>query len=234
MANRPVFIPTKITDKHTCEVIVSDIDFKWFPGMSKSQKQKSIVSLHQAANRQDISHILEISSKSEIDLGVKLSAFNLTITTKKKKESFSVESAFQSSKVFDRGGPYTEILDSSSRQAKKDPRLKESGNLMYFSFFDKKFDLKPRTFFYDWIYINALKQNQDLAERLLEYSAFTDIEFNPKKSINCQAYSAALYVSLFQHNMLDNALKSPNNFKKILGTEYQNRDKVLPVQLKLF
>ena len=50
--------------------------------------------------------------------------------------------------------------------------------------------------FYDWLYIRALAQNSELALSLMEYNAFTDIAFNPKKSINCQANSAALFVSL--------------------------------------
>ena len=33
---------------------------------------------------------------------------------------------------------------------------------------------------------------------------FTDIEFNPEKSLNCQAYSAALYSSMVKNKILDN------------------------------
>jgi hypothetical protein len=75
MANRPVYIPK--LNYELPGVITKDVEFKWFPGMSKSQKQKSITSLHEAAIDLDISPILEISSKSEIELGVELSAFNL-------------------------------------------------------------------------------------------------------------------------------------------------------------
>ena len=56
--------------------------------------------------------------------------------------------------------------------------------------------LIPRTAFYDWLYINALMENADLAEQVMEYDAFTDIEFNPNKSINCQARAAALFVAM--------------------------------------
>lgn len=37
---------------------------------------------------------------------------------------------------------------------------------------------------------------------LLEYDGFTDIEFNPQKSLNCQAKAAALYVSLCRNGLL--------------------------------
>lgn len=231
MAKRPIYIPDY--NSKNLGVIVRNIDFTWFPGMSKSQKQKSINSLHQSANELGIVNILEISSKSEVELGVNLSAFNLLITTQNKKK-FSVETAFQSSKKFDRGGPYVDLLGGTSRQAKKDTRLKNSGNLVEFIFFDKQFNLKPKTFFYDWLYVNALHQNKELADEIVSFNGFTDIEFNPKKSINCQAYSVALYIALRKTKKLQIALGSPEEFKKILAQEYRKRDTILPVQRKLF
>ncbi len=231
MANRPVYLPK--LNSESSGVITKDVEFKWFPGMSKSQKQKSITSLHEAANKLNISPILEISSKSEIELGVKLSAFNLLITTKKLNKSVSVETAFQSSKVFEKGGPYIDLLEGTSRQAKKDLRLKESGNLIQFIFFNKEFSLKPRTLFYDWLYINALHQNEDLSDEVILYGGFTDIEFNPKKSINCQAYSAALYVSLRTMGIISEALESPEVFLQVLQDEYKKRDGSFVIQSTL-
>lgn len=228
MAKRPVYIPK--TKSQTAGVVVRDIEFKWFPGMSKSQKQKSISSLHDSANKLNISPVLEISSKSEVELGVKLSAFNLMLTTKKKNKSFSVETAFQSSKIFDKGGPYTDLLEGTSRQAKKDMRIKASGNLLKFLFFSKEFPLKPRTFFYDWLYINAMHQNEELVEQTVGYHGFSDIEFNPKKSINCQAYSAALYVSLRKFGIVNEALESPEIFLEVLKDEYKTREGSIFIQ----
>lgn len=230
MATRPIYLPEKNGRLGVSEI---NVEFHWFPGMSKSQKQKSIISLHDAAKERNISPVLEISSKSEQELGVRLSAFNLLITTKKHKRKFSVESAFQSSKVFQRGGPYIDLLDKTSRDAKKDIRLKESGNLLKFIFFNNEFPLKPRTLFYDWLYINALSQNKDIAEQILKYSGFTDIEFNPKKSINCQAYSAALYVSLSYSSLLEEALESTYSFKEILSDVYMRRERNYQIQSAL-
>jgi len=115
MAERPVFIPENSLDEP--RIIIKNINFTWFPGKTKQQKQKSIQSLHSCANREGVKSILEISSKSESPLGVLLSAFNLTITTQRHKKSFSVETAFQGSKVFENGGPYLDLLKSSSLQA---------------------------------------------------------------------------------------------------------------------
>ena len=231
MAKRPVYVPRKDGELGVRKM---DIEFKWFPGMAKSQKQKSIDSLHKEIERIGIKPLLEISSKSEDELGVKLSAFNLNIKTKKHKRVFSVETAFQGSKVFQYGGPYVDLLDKTSREAKKDVRLKQSGKLVKFHFYKQDFPLIPRTFFYDWLYINALNQNKIFIKDLLMYSGFTDIEFNPMKSINCQAYSAALYVSLSIALLLDSSLQSPKEFLNIVADVYKRKDRNMLIQDSLF
>ena len=73
--------------------------------------------------------------------------------------------------------------------------------------------LEPLTAFYDWLYVNALKQNPQLHEEVMQYQAFADREFNPKKSINCQAYSIAMFVALAKRNLLEN-IRNPDNFLK--------------------
>lgn len=201
MAIRPVFVPK--SDGSTLVDIVS-VEFQWFAGMSVSQKQKSIDSLHNAYLEIDsAAHLLEISSKSKIKLGNDLSAFNLNFRGNSDL-IISVESLFQSCKVFSGGGPFKDILHKSSRDAKRDERLKSSGNLIYFDYKGERWGLEPRTSFYDWIYLNVLSLNLDLKSNLLSYNSFTDIEFNPKKSINCQAYSVALFVALQQRGLLEN------------------------------
>lgn len=194
--------------------------------MATVQSQKSIDSLHKAGEEIGISPILEISSKSKDELGVSLSAFNLSFTTKKYKKTLSVETAFQGSKVFERGGPYSDLYDKTSREAKKDLRLKESGNLIHFKFFGETFDLRPTTLFYDWVYINALRQSEELSSQVLKYNGFTDIVFNPDRSLNCQAYSAALYVSLCRSSKLDDALASRQSFLEILCDEYNSKENI--------
>lgn len=218
MAQRPVYIPTGET---THFVKTEFVDFTWFPGMSISQKQKSIDSLHEAAitGLPKVHKILEISSKSRDSLGVALSAFNLSFTTLKQQRTLTIECAFQGSKVFQRGGPYVDMFDMTPREAKKDKRLLTSGRLVGFKFFGKEWELEPRTAFYDWLYISALIKRSDLAEQVVEYSAFTDIEFNPERSINCQAYSAALYVSLFKLGILDEAIASKESFLETIKSE---------------
>lgn len=230
MAIRPIFIPE--TDD-VCGAKEKLVDFKWFSGFSKSQKQKSIVELHSTARALGYENVLEVSSKSEDELGVCLSAFNLTITTPKNNNRFTVETAFQGSKVFEKGGPYKDLFGMDSLAAKKDIRLKESGNLIAFEFYDKKFPLEPKTFFYDWLYINALVQNKELADSVIKYDCFTDIEFNPQKSINCQAHAVALYVSLHKHKQLEAALSSPSDFLSILSGHYNKQKRNIGAQSTL-
>ncbi|HHX8355461.1 hypothetical protein R7P67_22475 [Vibrio sp. Vb0937] len=231
MALRPIFCPMLDGD---IGVVEKMMDFKWHPGVSVSQKQKSINELHTVAKTHGLDDVLEVSSKSLDELGVALSAFNLCITTKVKQQRFTVETAFQGSKVFENGGPYRDLFGLDSLAAKKDERTKSSGNLTHFEFFGTVFPNTPRTYFYDWLYINALVQNDDLAKRVIKYQAFSDIEFNPKKSINCQAYSVALYVSLMHHNLLDKALSSPESFLSLTEAQYNHQLRAKPVQQKMF
>lgn len=234
MAIRPIFISDHIKPNY---VETDEIEFDWFPGFSIKQKQRSIASLHENFKKKyPTLKILEVSSKSENNLGVALSAFNLTIKTKNNK-SFSVETAFQSSKVFEQGGPYIDLYDKNSREAKKDPRLKTSGKLVRFQYFNRTWPLEPKTLFYDWLYINALSLNEELSNSILKYDAFSDIEFNPDKSINCQARSAALYISLYHKKLLDYVLESTDNYLKIMMINrniHKQAEQAPPEQLDLF
>ncbi|NOH99405.1 hypothetical protein [Vibrio sp. 99-70-13A1] len=230
MADRPIFIP-KVDEVGVKEV---NINFKWHSGFALVQKQKTIHELHERACGLGFSNILEISSKSPDTLGVNLSAFNLLITTQKKNQSFSVESAFQGSKVFDQGGPYLDLFAVDSKTAKKDPRIKSSGNLECFLFFNQKFPILPRTYFYDWLYINALMQHPKLAEQVMLFNGFSDIEFNPEKSINCQAHAVALFISLISNGIPQQDLKNPESFLEFTRSHYENQKRAVQVQSKMF
>jgi hypothetical protein len=146
-----------------------------------------------------------------------------------------VECAFQGSKIFEDGGPSTDMFAMAPRDAKRDERLQRSGRLTGFRFMGRDWGLEPQTAFYDWLYISALEARKDLAEGLLKYSAFTDIEFNPEKSINCQAYSAALFVSLQRRSLLEQATSSQEAFLNFLQSRSVNNARQNDsVQYRLF
>lgn len=209
MAKRPIFISTNNPKVYVEEI---NIEFKFYNGFSSTQKSKSIKSLHESAKEQGFTNILEVSTKSDSKIGWELSAFNLLIDFNG-DHKISVECAFQGSKVFEGNIQFKDLYAVKSVEAKKDQRLKESGNIIGFEFEGEYWDNEPKTAFYDWIYINALYRNRkDLIEELLQYNIFSDIEFNPEKSINCQARTCATLVSLVKLNLIDEALSSKENF----------------------
>lgn len=137
------------------------------------------------------------------DGGVELSAFYLLKFVPSLGKSVPVENVFQAGKVFVNGGPFTDLLHVSPKEAKRDERLRSSGRLISFRFEGQDFPLLPQTAFYDYLYLNALLENEKLAKIALEYDAFTDVEFNPDKSINCQAKAAATFVSLSRMGLVE-------------------------------
>ena len=212
MPERPIFISTN--SKPFFEE--KNIEFKFYNGFSITQKSKSIKSLHDSAKEQGFTRILEVSTKSDSKIGWELSAFNLLIDFNG-DDQISVECAFQGSKVFEGNKQFKDLYNVQSVQAKKDKRLRESGNIIGFEFEDEYWDNEPKTAFYDWIYINALYRNRkDLVEELCQYNIFSDIEFNPQKSINCQARTCAILVSLVKQDLIDEALSSKENFIELI------------------
>ncbi|MGR9134800.1 DarT1-associated NADAR antitoxin family protein [Rhizobium leguminosarum] len=191
-----------------------DFEIAWAGGFAAVQKQKNIRALHSAAERAGYAPLLEISSKSDVKAGRHLSAFHLRIPFE--DDSIPLENAFQGSKIFEDGGPFIDLYRVEPREAKRDTRLKESGPLIGFRFDSVDFPLKPTTVFYDWLYLRAVFPHRDwLMKRItsdVEYAGFTDIEFNPAKSLNCQAKSCALFVALMREHKLEQYMESPTIF----------------------
>lgn len=183
MAKRPAFFIRQ------GKVISEMYSFEWYSGFSVSQKQKSVNSLHNAIIQADANaKPLEISTKSQETIGIKLSAFNLKINHD------TLENIFQSAKVFENGGPYLDLLAVSPKEAKRDERLHKSGNLKVFRWQNEDFPLIPPTVFYDFLYITAVQASFTIEEinAISDFNYFTDIEFNPAKSVNTQARAAAM------------------------------------------
>jgi hypothetical protein len=199
MAERPIFIPAP---DESGFVEVRFFSLVWAAGFALSQKKKNVKALHDAAAQAGYSPMLEVSTKSDEELGRQLSAFNLKAQSQQFGE-MPLECAFQGSKVFKEGGPYTDLYRAAPRDAKRDPRLQESGRLVRFQFDNQRFPLEPKTGFYDWLYIGALLRQREALAILFRFAAFSDIEFAPERSINCQARSCALFVALTKSRLLD-------------------------------
>lgn len=224
---------------------VASVDFKWFPGFSRQQAHRSIASLHQEfLKRHPQAKMMEISSASQDELGKAASAFNLQVQTS--HGSYTVEQVFQAGKVFKQHGSQERLLHQTPREAKRQiQQLNRQDQLVGFEAFGTKFPLKPTTYFYNWTYLKALHQHHPLSMGVLKHDAFTDIYFNPTKSINCQAEACSIYVSLFRRHLLEEALATREDFLRIVYGDVDSQgnndqltaektNKRAPIQEKLF
>ncbi len=213
MAVRPVYIPKSSAPFYD----IVNIEFKWNGGFAVSQKQKNIKAIHDGFRLiYPNANPLEISSKSQLETGVKLSAFNLMKYVPELDRSIPVENVYQAGKVFENDCQYTDLMLVSPKEAKRDERLKNSGRLIKFRFDGQDFPLTPESLFYDYIYLNAVLGNSALSSEIIKFNGFTDIEFNPQKSISTQAKSAAVYVSLSNLGLLEK-IKDYDSFRSLFS-----------------
>lgn len=212
------------------------VEYTFKAGFALKNKQENIKNIHKGImEKEGVDKILEVSSKSMDKIGIELSAFNLCVETKKNKR-LSVETIFQASKVFENGKQYIDLLDKNSKEAKKDERLRNSGDVIGFRFNDIMWKNEPKTLFYDWLYIKTLDYNIKKMiiskDEILKYRAFTDVEFNHKKSINCQARALALYVLMEKNNILEECLNDREMFEKYLRKFYNLSSKNIKAEKK--
>jgi len=221
MAKRGIFIPK---DKYPYFEEIQ-VEYEYFQGLSKQQKRRSYLSLHlnflatsDYANRK----VLEISSAGIDWVGEALSAMNLRKYSNKLKKYVSLESAFQSSRIYttDTGekiGPFPEALEMAPKEAKKYVKEKSRGFHSYEYLYEGMMFPAPKfhiSLFYDWLYINALceEANSGVLKYLIDggYNAFTDIA---TKALNSQARSAALFVGLEMLGLTEQARDRESYFK---------------------
>lgn len=252
-AKRP-FFAAKSADKVGCIYYEEEIEFDWHKGMSWQVRQRSSLSMARVIESiypKTIGKILEVSTKSNnFELGSALSAMNLMYTDCETQETRSIENWFQSSKQFSRQGkifgPYTELLDIDPKSAKRFVNSKldnkvaiqytdnamfkriqaeiKDANLCGFVLCGKSYKTEPKSGFFDYIYSKALNQNQELANSLINYSVFTDIEFNPKMNgrvirYNTQARACAIFVALTKRGLLNIALEDFDSFVECVQYE---------------
>ena len=218
MACRPVY--EAINVKPFFRVV--DTEFVFYSGFALSRIQKSIISLHEAyckAKDCEPKEILEISTKSPSLLGTSMSAFNLDYSMYN-GQSRKVEVVYQSSKCFENGQQYIDLLEKTCADAKHDERLRNSGKITGFRLGGVEYPTEPVNAFYDWLYISALLQN-GFDNKLTGYKAFTDIAFNPHKSINNQARSTAIFVGLCNAGIINDIMK---DYEYFLSSVYETAE----------
>ena len=228
MARRPVFVP----DPKRGLVKTALVEFAWFPGFAVSQKRKCIDSLHDSAREHGVAtELLEVSTKSPSLLGQTLSAFNLTVASEASGE-ISLEAAFQGSKVYAESGQHPELYDFSASDAKRAASTRSHERIEAFSFRGTEWPTEPTTAFYDWLYIQAVlsadERGRIATQDLCQFDGFTDIEFNPDRSLNCQARSCALLVALIEKGHLAELAGDPSSFRDFLRTHGYGTTPALP------
>lgn len=211
MAIRPIFIPR---EERGPLVEVLPLEIRWHGGFAVSQKQKNIQALHEKAKEQNISPILEISTKSPDEVGQRLSAFNLKIDIE--GEMRSLESVYQSSKVFSVSGQHLDLIEFDPFKAKKEIRNLGKGEIIEFRLLGECYPTEPKNAFYDWLYIKAIAPHEAWIRKNLNYMAYSDIEFTPSKSINCQGRAVAEFHALSMRNSTMECVHNFEQFRRLL------------------
>ena len=106
---KPVFMPRVNSDN----LVKTDmVRVERHVGFASRQKKKTINDLHQVIRKKyGFNNVLEMSSKSGNKLSFLLSPLSLKLTNDDGSQ-YSVENAFQSSMIFEDGGPYTDLLSA--------------------------------------------------------------------------------------------------------------------------
>jgi len=156
-----------------------------------------------------------VSSESDDPLGAHISASNLAVEDDR-SYLVPLNAAYQGSKVFTGGGPYTDIYLCSEQEIADDSRLVDSGNLAGFRFAGLEWGLKSGTMFYDWLTLQAVHRNPKLRRGIRRFKGFTDIGCRFDDDTVCHARSCALYVALLEKKLIDDVVADQNLFIETL------------------
>lgn len=212
---RPIYKPRLTRPYYSTQ----EATFEYTSGTAPSVRQRNAKALHEAwiqDHPQD--RLLEVSTKSDVPAGVALSPFNLTWEVPYLKKAFPVESIYHASKVFKSGGPYVDLFGAQPLEAKRDPRLNNSGELVHYRLNETQYPASPEVLFYNWLYIQGLLDHPSLASALMDYDGFTDIEFNPARGTHNQARACAIFTSLARLGKTSQ-LRSFDTFRRLFTEE---------------
>lgn len=211
MAKRLYFIPKRSFQGLIVEKIV---DFTEVRGDKESSVVKTMENMHHVIRANETGgKILEVSPYGS-NIGQMLTPWQLTLKTKS-GVSYPVAAIYESSKVFERGGPYEDLKDKNQDELQKDERLTQSGDLMGYHFEEEAFTTTPRHKFFDYLYIRALKDREDLQEELLKADIVTDVTYQMNAMHLSPARSVSYFISLYRENLLDKVLSSSEEFDKM-------------------
>ena len=203
ITNRPVYMPSQRYPY--CDIWNAQLaNFKTVTSAERAQSNiKDVFRVFE--KRFPDKRILEVSLYSPQEpLGRELCPQYLKKFVPSLNGAVPMESLFHASKVFQSGGPYTDLYMGDPFNMKNDPRLKSSGILTGYRFENEDYPNHPRTAFFDFMYMLALvePQNYELTKQLLQYDAFCDITYAETRDFVCPARSITIFVSLMRMGLL--------------------------------
>ena len=192
MAERPVF---EVTTKGNAFVKYHSIQFSW---NSRNNGDETISDAFiNRARKRFSNEVLDLSSNSKNELSKRISARHLTI--QKNDEEEKVIDIFNKSRL-------------EVEEEKEGGRFKVQQNA--YEYEGEHWPSWPRSAFYDFLCVQALNQQEDVHEELLEYQLFSDLRSVAGMKNIYHAGSVALFVSLKKRNLLETALTSKQDFLK--------------------
>lgn len=211
MARRLYFIPKS---SYQGLILEKSVYFPEIRGEKEHSMKKTMETMHHVIRAQESGgRILEVSPYGGA-IGKACTPWLLKLSTKD-GESLPVAALYEAAKVFEFGGPYEDLRNKRPESVLGDPRLKNSGDLMGFHFEKEAFTTTPRHKFFDYLYIRALKEREDLKEALLKAEIVTDITYQMSSMYLSPARSVSYFISLCKEGLLEEVLASSEAFDKI-------------------
>ena len=126
--------------------------------------------------------------------------------------AYPVAALYEVAKVYEEGGPYEDLKSKRPDEILGDQRHRQAGSLMGFHFEHEAFTTNPRHKFFDYLYIRALKDREDLHEELLKAEILTDVTYQMSSMYLSPARSVSYFISLYKEGLLDKVLSSSEEF----------------------
>lgn len=177
------------------------VTFPWSNGSKHQNIQAVLDTFHDVYPEVPV---LEVSLASAQPEGVGAAAMKLPLRLADGQE-LPVGVVYQGSRVFENGGPYTDLWQLSRQKVQKDPRLHQSGRCIGYRLEGTDYPAEPHPYaFFNWLYCRAVAQNPDRGQELLRYGAFSDLDLGSAKTDrNSPARAAAVYGGLKAAGRLD-------------------------------
>lgn len=155
-----------------------------------------VVEHHERAGAPGNLRVLEISSRSDEEIGRSLSAMRLPAARSDDERRLPVESIYQAAKCYGEQGP-GEALSNGFNAKRHDRERRRAGGLTGFEHGGTFWPTGSGSAFYDQLWIKAAADGgNELTGRLEGYDGFSDQFHRPGQSVACQARAAAILVGL--------------------------------------